>query len=262
MEYSTLKFELRDNIATITLDRPDAANALNLAMATELSDVATRCSHDKAVRAVIITATGKMFCAGGDLNDMASQGDNKGEHLTRMATNLHNAVIRFAHMDAPVIMAVNGTAGGGGFSLALSGDYVIASEKAKFISAYTASGLTPDGSSTYFLAKHVGLLRAKELLFTNRLLTANEAMQWGIVSKVVSPETLMEEASAMATAFARGPTKAFGGLKSLLLTAYDGALEAQLERETRGISGIMETQDARNGITAFLNKKKPTFQGE
>ena len=262
MEYSAIKLEIQDNIATITLNRPAEANALDLAMATELHDAAIRCHHDDAVRAVIVTATGKMFCAGGDLKAMETAGDGKGELLTRMATNLHGAVIRFAHMDAPVIIALNGTAAGGGFSLALSGDYVIASEKAKFVSAYTASGLTPDGSSTYFLAKHVGLLRAKELLLTNRVLTAAEAMQWGLVNRVVEPDALMSEAHSLAKTFATGPTKAYGGLKKLLTTAYDAALESQLEKETRGISGMMETYDGPHGIHSFLNKAKPEFTGK
>ena len=151
--------------------------------------------------------------------------------------------------------------GGGGFSMVLSGDYVLASEKAKFISAYTASGLTPDGSSTYFLAKHVGLLRAKELMLTNRLLTAQEAMEWGLVNKVVSPESLLDEAKALATQFAQGPTKALGGVKRLLDTAYSEAIEAQLDKETRGIADSMLTEDGPAGIAAFLAKEKPKFVG-
>lgn len=262
MTYQTLTFETTSNAATITLNRPDDANALNAAMAEELFDVSIRCANDTSIRAVIITATGKMFCAGGDLQDMHDQGDNKPAHLTRMASILHGAVIRFANMDAPVIMAVNGTAAGGGFSLALAGDYVLASDRAKFISAYTASGLTPDGSSTYFLAKHVGLLRAKELLFTNRLLTAEEACAWGIVNRVVSPEELMPEANKLAAHFAAGPTKAYGGLKKLLLTAYSDTMETQLEKETQGISGMMRTHDGPHGLEAFLTKNTPEFKGK
>lgn len=262
MTYQTITFETADNVATITLNRPDEANALNALMAEELFDVAVRCCNDNSVRAVIITATGKMFCAGGDLREMHDQGDDKPAHLSRMATILHGAVIRFAQMDAPIIMAVNGTAAGGGFSLALAGDYVLASTKAKFVSAYTASGLTPDGSSTYFLAKHVGLLRAKELLFTNRLLTAEEACNWGIVTRVVAPEDLMPEAGKLAAQFAAGPTKAYGGLKKLLLTAYSDTMETQLEKETQGISGMMRTHDGPHGLESFLNKQTPIFKGE
>ncbi|MCZ6590205.1 MAG: enoyl-CoA hydratase-related protein, partial [Alphaproteobacteria bacterium] len=169
---------------------------------------------------------------------------------------------RFSRMDAPLVMAVNGTAAGGGFSLALAGDYVIAADSAKFISAYTASGLTPDGSSTYYLAKHVGLLRAKELILTNRLLSAEEACAWGLVSKVVPGDQLMDEAMATARAFATGPTRAYGIAKNLLTTAYSEALEAQLDAESRGIAVTMGSRDGRHGIESFLNKKKPEFTGE
>ncbi len=262
MTFETMTFEVADTVATITLNRPNDANALNARMAAELLDVGISCATNSAIRAVIVTGTGRLFCAGGDLKEMHAQGDNKQAHLTRMATDLHAALARFAHMDAPVVMAVNGTAAGAGFSLALSGDYVIASDKAKFVSAYTASGLTPDGSSTYYLAKHVGLLRAKELLFTNRLLSAEEACNWGIVNRVVADADLMAEARTMARKFATGPTKAFGGLKQLLQTAYVETFETQLDRETRSIAGMMRTHDGPHGIEAFLNKQPPGFTGE
>jgi 2-(1,2-epoxy-1,2-dihydrophenyl)acetyl-CoA isomerase len=256
MTYQTLTFSLAEGVATITMNRPDDANALNLQMANELLDLSMMCSADERVRAVIVTGQGKMFCAGGDLREMDEQGDRRPEHLTRMAGALHAALIRFANMDAPVIMAINGTAAGGGFSMALSGDIILASDKAKFVAAYTASG-----SSTYFLAKHVGMLRAKELLFTNRLLSAQEACDWGMVTRVVPADSLMDEALKMAAAFASGPTRAFGGLKQLLQTTYSDSMETQLERETRHISSMMRTYDGPHGLNAFLNKQKPQFKG-
>ena len=261
MSYNAISYDVTDNVATITLNRPDDANALNAEMAREMLDVSIRCGADPAVRAVIITATGKMFCAGGDLKEMDAKGDAKQEHLTRMAGDLHSSIVRFQHADAPVIMAVNGTAAGGGFSLMLSGDIILASDKAKFVSAYTAAGLTPDGSSTYFLAKHIGLLRAKELVLTNRTLSAEEALSWGLITKVVPGEQLMDEARTLAATFASGPTKAYGGAKALLLNAYNSAIEAQLEAETRGIAGMMATRDAPHGLEAFIKKEKPSFEG-
>ena len=260
MDYETLLFEVSGGVATITLNRKDnPANALNARMAEELFDIGVRCGAPD-VRAVIVTSTGKMFCGGGDLAEMDAAPD-KPAHLTRMATLLHAGLIRLARIDAPVIMAVNGTAGGGGFSMVLSGDYVIASDRAKFVSAYTSSGLTPDGSSTYYLAKHVGLLRAKELMLTNRVLTAAEAQAWGLVNKVVPPETVMDEARAIARQIASGPTRAFGGVKRLLDTAFSDGLETQLERETRSIADMMCTKDGPAGIAAFLAKQTPRFEG-
>ncbi|MEM6745743.1 MAG: enoyl-CoA hydratase/isomerase family protein, partial [Pseudomonadota bacterium] len=214
MTYETMRFEAADGIATITLRREDSpANALNAKMAEELFDAAVRCGAQD-VRAVILTAEGRMFCGGGDLAEMDAAPDAHA-HLSKMATLLHAGVSRLAHNDAPVVTAVNGTAGGGGFSLALAGDVVLAAEGAKFVSAYTASGLTPDGSSTYFLAKHVGLLRAKELILTNRVLTAQEACDWGLVTRVVAAEDLQAEARKLAEGFAAGPTLAYGGAKRL-----------------------------------------------
>ncbi len=262
MSYDTITFDIEHHIARITLNRPDDANALTARMGMELFDAAVRCSTNRGVRAIIVTGNGKMFCAGGDLKDMQEQGDSKRAHLTRLATDLHGTITRLAHMDAPVIMAVNGTAAGAGFSLALSGDYVLASDQAKFVAAYTASGLTPDGSSTHFLAKHVGLLRAKELLLTNRVLRADEACTWGMVNRVVAADALMAEADKLAATFAAGPTKAYGGVKQLLLTAYSDTLETQLDRETRSIAGMMGTHDGPHGLAAFLNKEKPRFKGE
>ncbi|MEQ3709472.1 MAG: enoyl-CoA hydratase-related protein [Tateyamaria sp.] len=261
MDYETLRLEITGGIATITLDRKDnPANALNARMAEELFDVGVRCGAPD-VRAVIVTANGKMFCGGGDLAEMDAAPD-KHAHLTRMATLLHAGLIRLARIDAPVIMAVNGTAGGGGFSVVLSGDFVIASDKAKFVSAYTSSGLTPDGSSTYYLAKHVGLLRAKELMLTNRVLTAAEAQAWGLVNKVVPSETVLDEARTFAQIIASGPTQAFGGVKRLLDTAFSDGLETQLDRETRSIAEMMRTRDGPAGIVAFLAKETPRFEGK
>lgn len=262
MSYDTITFEATDGIAVITLNRPDDANALDRTMANELFAAAVRCDTQHDIRAVVVTGKGKMFCAGGDLKAFGAQDDNLPAYLTETATALHNTVSRFNNMEPPVLMALNGTAAGGGFSLALSGDFIIAGDSAKLVSAYTASGLTPDGSSTYFLAKHIGLLRAKELILTNRVLTAEEALNWGLVSKVVPTATLMDETMSMAAHFAAGATKAYGAAKQLLLRAYSESLEAQLEAESRSIVAMSRTHDGQHGLDAFLNKRKPTFKGE
>jgi 2-(1,2-epoxy-1,2-dihydrophenyl)acetyl-CoA isomerase len=258
--FDTLLFEIRDAVATITLNRPDAANALNLQMARDLFDASLLCL-DQEVRAVIITATGRMFCAGGDLAEIDGHGDARPGAVTRMATILHAALTRFAYLDAPVVTAINGTAAGAGFSIAISGDFSIAAEGVKMLSAYTASGLSPDGTSTYTLAKHVGLARAKELMLTNRVLTAEEARDWGLINRVVPADALADEAAAMARSFAEGPTRAFGETKRLLMTAFSATLETQIEKETQGIADMTRTVDGPHGVSSFLNKKKPTYQG-
>jgi len=260
--YATLTLDVTDGVGIITLNRPDEMNAFNGQMAQDLFDAAMICDTDPAIRAVLITGAGKMFSAGGDLKEFMAEGDNVPAFVTRMATVLHAAIARLNRMDPPVVMAINGTAAGGGFSFALSGDYAIASDNAKFVSAYTASGLSPDASSTYFIAKHVGLMRAKELVLTNRVLDAREALEWGIVNKVVAPDQLMDTAMAMARQFAAGPTQAYGQAKHLLHTAFSESMETQLEFESQGIASMMRTRDARAGLDAFLHKRKPEFTGK
>ena len=262
MDYRYIEFEQDGNLAVITLNRPEHMNALHMEMSEELLDAAFRCDSDRTIRGVVITGAGKMFCAGGDLKTFLAQGDEVSGFVTKMATILHAAIARFNRMEPPVVMAINGTAAGGGFSFALSGDYSIASDKAKFVSAYTSSGLSPDASSTYFIAKHIGLLRAKELVLTNRVLSAAEALEWGLVSRVAAHESLLGEAMDLGYKLANGPTRAYGMAKKLLHTAYSESMEAQLEFESQGISAMMRTADARQALDAFVNKTEPKFRGE
>ena len=216
MSFETITLDVSDGLALLTLNRPQQMNAFNAQMAQDLFDAAMRCDSDPAIRAVVVTGAGKMFSAGGDLKEFLAQGEDVSGFVTRMATVLHAAIARMNRMDVPVVMAVNGTAAGGGFSFALSGDYALAAESAKYVCAYTASGLSPDASSTYFIAKHVGLQRARELVLTNRVLSAAEACDWGIVNRVVADDQLIDEAMALGAQFAQGPTKAYGTAKAFI----------------------------------------------
>ena len=261
MDYATLLFELKDHVARITLNRPEAANALNMEMGRDLMHAAIRCSEDKSVRAVILTGAGRMFCGGGDLKLFAAQEDRLPVHLKELAGNLHLAISRFVRMSAPVIIAVNGSAGGAGFSLCLFGDMVLAAESAKFTMAYTRAGLAPDGSSTFFLPRIVGLRRALELALTNRVLSAKEAMDWGIVNKVMPDAQLQAEAQALATQLASGATLALGAAKRLLHHSFSESLETQMELEAQAIADRAGTADGREGIAAFVAKRPPKFRG-
>ncbi len=262
MPFKTLNFDVQNGVAKIQLNRPDAANAVNLEMGQELMQAALRCDEDAGIRAVLITGTGKIFCAGGDLRAFESHGDELPLRLKELTTYLHAAVSRFVRGDAPVITAVNGAAGGAGFSLAIAGDLVYASEKARFTMAYTQVGLTPDGSSTYFLPRIVGVRKALELALTNRVLTAQEALEWGLVNEVVAPDELMARAEAQAAALAQGPTKAFGEAKRLMREGLEGSLETQMELEARAIAAAGARPDGREGIKAFLEKRKADFKGQ
>ena len=189
MSDDSVLFEVRDNVAHVTLNRPQAGNALDLEMAKQLMAVALRCEADQGVRAVLLKGAGKSFCAGGDVKVFVAQKELPA-YLREITSYLHLAISRFARLDAPVIAAVQGSAAGGGFSLAISCDLVVAAESANFLMAYTKIGMAPDGGSTYFLPRLVGLKRAMELTLTNRVLSAREACDWGIVTEVVAPESL------------------------------------------------------------------------
>ena len=262
MKLETLDFSISNKIATITLNRPENANALNPIMAKELSNMAIECDENKDIRAVIIEGSGKMFCAGGDLKAFSDAGDSAPALIKQMAGDLHIAISRFSRMDAPTIAAINGTAAGAGFSIAISADVVISNKSAKFVMAYTNAGLSPDGSSTYFLPRRIGDRRARELMLTNRVLSAEEALDWGLINKIVDQKNLSTTTRELAEEFASGPTLAYGKVKNLLNASFDNGLETQMELETRGISDMARSSDGREGIQAFLNKRKPNFKGK
>lgn len=261
MAYDTLIFDVAEGVATITMNRPDAANALNLTMAKELGQVAIRCDEDPGIRAVVLTGMGRFFSAGGDIAGFKSAGGEAGMLLKDMTMHFHAAVSRFSRMDPPLIGAVNGMAAGAGFSFAISCDIVIAAESAQFLSAYTVSALTPDGSSTYFLPRLVGLNRAMDLMILNRRLSAEEALDWGLVTRVVPDDDLSASVAELSGRLAAGPTKAYGGVKRMLHESLSSSLETQMELEARTIADISRTADAREGITAFLEKRPPVFHG-
>jgi 2-(1,2-epoxy-1,2-dihydrophenyl)acetyl-CoA isomerase len=260
MSEQRLRFELEDSVATLTLDRPKA-NGIDLEMGRALMHAAIRCHEDPAIRAVVLTGAGPMFCAGGDLKTFAATGDALSASLLELTTYLHAATSRFLRMRPPLVVAVNGAAAGAGMSLALSGDLVLAAESASFTMAYTAAGLSPAGSATWLLPRLVGMRRAQELMLTNRTLSAADALAWGLVTQVVPDAQLAGEAKALARALAAGPTRAFGTVKSLLAGTFSTDYEAQLELEARGIAACAGTPDGREGIRAFVEKRAPRFTG-
>lgn len=262
MPDATVLLEVRDAVARLTLNRPQAANTLSLELAAALHDAALRCGDDPAVRAVIITGAGNTFSAGGDLKSFAAQGEQLPAHLKELVDHFHAAISHFARMDAPVIAAVNGVAAGGGMSLACACDFVVAAESARFTMAYTRAGLSPDGASTYFLPRLVGLRRALELTLTNRLLSAAEALEWGLVTRVVPDARLTEEVDALAAQLAAGAPRALGAAKRLLGDSWTETLETQMAHERHSLAAMARTSDAREGIAAFLEKRWPSFTGQ
>ena len=262
MAYQRLTLERAANVATLTLNRPEAYNALDMAMGRELFQASLELDEDPDVRCVVITGAGRAFCAGGNVKAFVDNLGRIGQHIKELTTYLHGAISRFCRSDKPVIMAVNGVAAGGGFSLALSGDLVVAAESARFTMAYSKIAATPDGSSSYFLPRLVGVRRALELYFTNRPLTAQEALAWGMVTRVVPDAELRASVDALARELAQGPSKAFGAAKRLLHQSTWESLETQMEAEAQAIAACGHTEDFRAGVTAFAEKKPaPTFRG-
>jgi 2-(1,2-epoxy-1,2-dihydrophenyl)acetyl-CoA isomerase len=262
VSYQTISLQVERGLATLTLDRPEAANALNDVMAAELRQAAVALAHDAGVRAVLITANGRVFCGGGDLATFAAKDPAAlpafVDHLT---IDLHAALSRFAKLDAPVVAAVAGSAGGAGMSLVAACDLVVAGRSAKFTMGYTRAGLVPDGTSSFYLSRVVGLRRAMDLVLTNRVLTAAEAEAWGLVNRVVDDDAVASEARALAEQLAAGPTRAFGLAKRVLYEGATSPLEQAMERESAAIAVAAATADAQEGMAAFLGKRAPAFEG-
>ena len=257
-EYHAITCELADGVACITLNRPEAANSLNEELSSEMLDAIIRAEENKDVRALIISGgTGRFFCAGADLKSFYSAPDA----LKSRVSLFHVAISRIVRAPFPVIAAVNGTAAGGGMGLACCCDLIVAGESARFIMAYTRRGLSPDGTTTYFLPRRIGVGRAIELAYTNRTLSAREALEWGIVNRVVPDAALLAETHALAAELAKGATRALAAAKRLMHSGAVESLETQIENELRSIYELAATDDTREAIKAFNEKRTPVFKG-
>lgn len=256
-DFETLTLTQSWPIASIVLNRPDAANGMNDTLTRELAIAAAACDT-AATKVVTITGAGRFFCAGGDLKAMAAAPE-AGAFVKGIADDLHRALSTFARMSAVVITSVNGTAAGAGFSLAVTGDLAIAAESAKFTMAYTKAGLSPDGSSSYYLPRLVGLRRTQELMLTNRTLTAAEALDWGLLTEVVPDAELETRTAALADQLAATSRTSNGTVKRLLLGTYRTGFEEQLELESQYIRDSARSADGQEGIAAFLEKRPPAF---
>lgn len=257
----TVLFELRDAVARITLNRPEAGNALSLELARDLRAAVERCRDTAGVRAVLLTGAGANFCVGGDLKRFSAQGQQMAAHLRDVLAQLHPAVSLLARLDAPVIAAVHGAAAGAGMSLACACDLVVAGESARFTLAYTRVALSPDGSATYFLPRLVGLRRALDLALTNRILSAREALDWGIASSVAPDGELLATAEQLASQLASGPTAAYVATRRLLRDSDARTLDEQLDQELASIAAIAAQHDGQEGVAAFVAKRAPNFIG-
>jgi 2-(1,2-epoxy-1,2-dihydrophenyl)acetyl-CoA isomerase len=258
MSTSNVQVETRGRVALVTLNRPDTANTLNLEIVMDLLAAAMTCGRNPSVRAVVLTGAGKQFCLGGDLRGMAARGGAVDGYLREITGYLHSALSHFVRMDAPVIAAVNGTAAGAGVGLVTMADLAVCGRSSKFTLAYTGVGLTPDAGTSFLLPRTIGIRRAKELMLMNRVLTAPEALEWGLVNSVVEDDQVLEESLKLAERLASGPTHAFGATKRLLAASIAG-YESQMVLESETIASQAMTAEGEEGINSFLEKRKPDF---
>ena len=261
MELETITYEVRDHVAHVHLNRPEGANAVSEAFAADLKAVMMEIEWDDDVRAASVTAEGKVFCAGGDLKEFHAQGADLPKHGAKLLADFHAAIYKMNRMAKPFVAGVRGAAGGAGLSLMSSFDLVVSGESAKYTMAYTRAGMTPDGTSTYFISRHIGVRRMLDLTLTNRVLSAAEAESWGLVNRVVPDDEVESATAELAQTLAGGAPYAVGNAKRLVYDGHERALEEAGEIEGVMITGAMATADGQEGIAAFVEKRAPEFTG-
>ena len=245
-------------VATITLCRPDAGNALSVEMANAISEAVEGVAGDAEVRCVLMTAQGRFFCVGGDVKSMGVAAD-VGALLDRITTPLHRAITALLQMDKPLVVAVNGPVAGGGLGLALAGDIVIAAEAAHFSLAYAGIGFSPDGAATWLLPRLIGFRLTQELVFLNKRLSSAEAAAAGLITSVAKDEEVLARADEAAMSLAEGPVGAFAATRRLLLASWQGSAVDQMEAEAASVRVQAESAEGREGLSAFLQKRRPIF---
>jgi 2-(1,2-epoxy-1,2-dihydrophenyl)acetyl-CoA isomerase len=256
---NSILFDVNERVATLTLNRPDTLNALTIEMMDEVGSALKQIATDKNIRALILTGAGRGFCSGQDLRNRLPPDADIVAELMRCYFTTMQAIRNCA---VPVITAVNGTAAGGGFSLALLGDIVMAAQSAKFIQIFSRIGLIPDLGSTYLLPRAIGRARALKMMMTNEAITASTAQEWGLISDCVEDEKLMPTARELAQKLAHGPTHTLVETRRMVNESEWNTFEQQFRRELELQSEIRESDDAKEGIAAFIEKRPAQFQGK
>jgi 2-(1,2-epoxy-1,2-dihydrophenyl)acetyl-CoA isomerase len=259
---SSILASLDAGVLTITLNRPDRLNAFNPGMHQELRKALERALDEAAVRAVLLTGAGRGFCAGQDLSERSVAADTPIDLSVSLGSNYNPLVRRLRELPKPIVCAVNGVAAGAGANIALACDLVIAARSASFVQSFARLGLVPDSGGTWILPRLLGPARAMGLALLGEKLSAEQAEQWGLIWKVVEDAELVSVSSEMARALAQGPTKGYGLIKKAFNASWGNSLDAQLdlERDLQREAGL--TQDYREGVAAFMQKRKPEYKGK
>lgn len=257
---STILFQIENGVGYITFNRPEKFHSFNREMALDFQKALDQCDGDKTVRCIYITATGKAFCAG---QDLAEATEPDGPTMERIVEEHYNPIIhRLRKIEKPIIAAVNGVAAGAGANIALAADIVLAAESASFIQAFSKIGLIPDSGGTFILPRLVGWQRAVALMMTGDKVTAKEAAAMGMIYKSFPDDVFADECKKIAVQLAQMPTRALGLTKKLLNESWQNTLEKQLEREKQVQVEAGKTFDFKEGVNAFLEKRKPEFKGQ
>lgn len=262
MAFNTIEFTVNSGVATLTLNRPKALNSFTMEMHGEVREAMAQVIDDASIRCLVITGAGRGFCAGQDLGDRAVSADDAPPDLGESVEKNYNPLIRsIMNLPKPVICAVNGVAAGAGSSIALACDIVLAARSASFIQVFCKIGLVPDSGGTWNLPRAVGLARAKGLAMLGDRLPAETAEEWGLIWKCIDDDSLQEETQKMARYFATQPTRALGRIKKLLNESGTNTLYEQTELEKEAMQELGQSDDYREGVAAFMEKRPPVFKG-
>lgn len=257
----TLLFSVANNIATISFNRPQVMNCFDYQMGEELAALTDQVKLDSSIKAVLLNGAGSLFMAGGDIRFFSERLNDMPQGVMKIVRMLNSSILNLMQMPKPVVACVHGSVAGAGVSLMMACDLVIAAEKTKFSLAYSGIGITPDGGASYNLPRLVGTKKAMEWILLSEVFDAQTALQAGLINWVVAEDKLPEETDKLLKRLASGPTKSYANAKRLLNESWQTSLEAHLEKEGRSFEECSATADFRVGVTSFLKKVRPEFEG-